>query len=315
MTQKKTVVVTGANAGIGFQTALHFARAGAHVVMACRNMAKAELAQHSIRNELPEASITALPLDVSELSSIREFARLFADQVGELDVLINNAGIVALPLTRTSAGHELQFATNYLGAFALTGLLLPFFRKDRDARIVNVGSLAHRFGKLNVDDLNWQESVYDQWKAYANSKVAALSHAFELNRRLRQNGSNIIALAAHPGFANTEMSQKSETLRPKTALRIWYVKQMTKIIPSAALAARSVIRAASADGVQGGEYYGPSGLFEIGGRPGKARVNPIAAQPELAGRLWTAAEALAGVRYLSAPDPRPSTPLEPNVQY
>ena len=124
--------------------------------MACRNMEKADRARQPIRDESAGANTKTLPLDISELASIREFARLFAEQVGELDILVNNAGIVALPLTRTSAGHELQFATNYLGGFALTGTMMPYFRKDRVARIVNVGSLAHRFGELNIDDLNWQ---------------------------------------------------------------------------------------------------------------------------------------------------------------
>lgn len=294
-------MVTGANAGIGYQTALHFARAGASVVLACRNMEKAEQAQRAIEQEAPGASTKLLHLDVSELASVREFARQFAEQVGQLDVLINNAGIVAAPLARNSAGHELQLATNHLGGFALTGTLLPYFRRDREARIVNVGSLAHRFGKLNIDDLNWQSSAYDHWKAYANSKVAALSHAFELNRRLHASRSNIVALAAHPGFANTEMSLKSDILRPKTALRWWYITKMRKVIPTAAMAARSVIRAASADDVQGGEYYGPTGPFEIGGAPGRARVNPIAADPDLGVRLWQTSETLTGVRYLSSP--------------
>lgn len=304
MTSRRTVVVTGANSGIGYQTALHFARAGAHVVMACRNMEKAGQAAHAIRGEVPDASIETLPLDVSELGSVREFARLFGEQVGEVDILINNAGVAALPLARNSVGHELQFATNYLGGFALTGALLPYFAKDRKGRIVNLGSLAHRFGKLNLDDLNWQKAAYDHWKAYANSKVAALSHAIELNRRLRKAGSNVLALAAHPGFANTEINQKSELLRPKTAFKRWYTKHMAKVIPSAALAARSVIRAATADDVRGGEYIGPSGWFELGGDPGKARINPFAADAELAQQLWAASEALADVRYLSAQGPR-----------
>jgi NAD(P)-dependent dehydrogenase (short-subunit alcohol dehydrogenase family) len=304
MSSRKTVVVTGANSGIGFHTALHFARSGANVVMACRNLEKAQRAQQAILEEVPGTNIKALPLDISELTSIREFARLFAEQIGELDILVNNAGIVALPLSRTTDGHELQFATNYLGAFALTGTMMPYFRKERGARIVNVGSLAHRFGRLNIDDLNWQMSAYDEWKAYANSKLAVISHALELNRRLRHNKSNVVALAAHPGLANTQITQQREALKTRSALRKWYVKHMTKLIPAASTAARSVIRAASADDVRGGEYYGPSGFLELGGRPGRARINPIAANPELGSRLWTMSEALTGIRYLSAPNPR-----------
>jgi NAD(P)-dependent dehydrogenase (short-subunit alcohol dehydrogenase family) len=247
---------------------------------------------------VPGAATLVLPLDVSEMESVRKFGQLFCEQIGKLDILVNNAGLMTSPLVRTSAGHELLFATNYLGAFALTGTLLPYFHEQRPGRIVYVGSLAHRFGKLNVDDLNWHRTEYDQWKAYANSKVATLSHALELSRRLGASGRNIIALAAHPGFANTEMGQKREAAIRQTALRRWYIKQMTKLVPSAELAARSVIRAAIADDVRGGEYYGPSGIFEIGGAPGMARINPIAKNAELGASLWKASESLSGVSYL-----------------
>ncbi len=294
-----TVVVTGANSGIGYETARSFARGGARVVMACRSLDKAERARSQICKETPGATTVILPLDVSEMTSVREFSRLFSERVGELDILINNAGMVASPLVRTRDGHELLFATNYLGGFALTGAILPFFREQRTARIVNVGSLAHRFGKLNIDDLNWHTTQYDEWKAYANSKVATLSHAFELNRRLRERGHEILALAAHPGIAQTEVNRRREATIRQTALRRWYVGQMMKVVPTAELAARSVIRAAVAQDVQGGEYYGPSGLFELGGAPGPARVNPIARDRALAASLWQASERLSGVSYLS----------------
>jgi NAD(P)-dependent dehydrogenase (short-subunit alcohol dehydrogenase family) len=207
--------------------------------------------------------------------------------------------MVASPLVRTRDGHELLFATNYLGGFALTGTMLPHFRSDRAGRVVNVGSLAHRFGKLNVEDLNWHTTEYDQWKAYANSKVATLSHAIELSRRLRERGRNIVALAAHPGFANTEVNRRREATIRQTPLRKWYVKQMTKLVPTAEMAARSVIRAAVASDVRGGEYFGPSGVFELGGTPGIARINPIAKDAALGASLWQASERLSGVSYLS----------------
>lgn len=294
-----TVVTTGANSGIGFQTALHFARLGARVVMACRSLDKAREAQDRIRAEVPNANTVVLLLDVSELESVNEFGRKFGEQIGELDILVNNAGIVALPLTRTSAGHEMLLATNYLGAFALTSLLLPYFAKSRGPRVVNVGSIAHRFGRLNVDDLNWERNAYDEWKAYANSKVALLSHTLELNRRLRAASSRIIALAAHPGVANTNIKQTSETLNPPSRLRQWYAGHMKKVIPTAENAARSVILAATATHVAGGEYYGPGGLFELGGPPKLARLNPVARDAALSKKLWAISEAMTGVRYLS----------------
>lgn len=294
-----TVVTTGANSGIGFQTALFFARRNARVVLACRSMDKALEGERRIRQEVPDAKTLVLPLDVSDLDSIRDFGQLFAKQVGELDILINNAGIVALPLSRNRAGHELLLATNYLGAFAVTGTLMPYFKRGRVARIVNVGSIAHRFGRLNIDDLNWEKTQYDQWKAYANSKVALLSHTLELDRRLRASGSPIIAVAAHPGVANTNIKQASEKLKPPGPLRRWYVKHMTKLIPSAENAARAVILAATGEHVTGGDYYGPSGFFELGGAPEKARINPIARDLDLRKRLWKLSEAMTGARYLS----------------
>lgn len=297
---KRTVVTTGANSGIGFQTALHFARSGAKVVLACRSLEKARQAQREIEQQVPDAETLLLPLDVSELGSIREFCRRFADEVGELDILVNNAGIVALPLTRTSAGHEMLLATNYLGAFTLTGLMLPFFKHDKPARIVNVGSIAHRFGRLNIDDLNWETTAYDPWKAYANSKVALLMHTLELDRRLRAEGSHIIALAAHPGVANTNIKQTAEQLKPPGPIRRWYAARMTKIIPSAENAARSVILAATAEHVRGGEYYGPGGLLELGGAPKKAKLNPITQDTQLSKRLWELSESMTGASYLSS---------------
>ncbi len=271
--------------------------------MACRNLDKAEKAQSLIRAEAPAANITIIRLDVSDLESVREFSRQFVEKIGELDLLINNAGIVAIPLSRNSAGHELQLATNYLGAFALTGLLLPFFCETRPARIVNVGSLAHRLGKLDVENLNWERDEYDQWKAYANSKVATLSFTLELDRRLQERQSNIIALAAHPGFANTNIHEGSPALTRTNPVSKWIHKKMEALIPTAASAARSIILAAESKDVRGGDYYGPGGFLEIGGKPGKAKINPIARDTQLGKQLWSVSESMTGVGYL--PDCRP----------
>jgi NAD(P)-dependent dehydrogenase (short-subunit alcohol dehydrogenase family) len=295
----KWAVVTGANAGLGFAIAKQIARTGANVVMACRRPERAAAAQRQLLIEVPNAKTHIIRLDVSEPEVVQSFVHQFAAEVGRLDLLINNAGIVATPLARNSVGHELQLTTNYLGAFALTGLLLPHFRQDRPARIVNVGSLANRLGKLDLDDLNWEKGGYDPLKAYARSKLALQSFTMELNRRLRKNGSNVIALASHPGFAATDISRNSAALTPKSALGKWFSGQLEKMIPSPEQAARPIIYAACADTVEGGDYYGPRGLFEIAGKPGRARINPNARNIAIGKKLWAISEKMTGVSYLA----------------
>ncbi|WP_317929681.1 oxidoreductase [Halioxenophilus sp. WMMB6] len=296
----KTVVITGANSGIGYQATQHFAQLGWRVVMACRSLDKAEKALAEIKTAVPEGNITILKLDVSDLESVCSFVEAFKAEIGQLDILINNAGIVAIPLTRNAAGHEQQVATNYLGAFALTGQLLPLFNSDGECRIVNVCSLAHRFGKLVVENLNWEESEYNEWKGYANSKVAMMSHTLELNRRLQAAGSNIIAVGAHPGFANTNIHQNSPSLsKERKGLSKWFHSKMERLIPTAADAARPIILAAEGVDVAGGDYYGPGGFLEIGGKPAKARINKVAKDSELAKQLWQKSEAMTDVSFLS----------------
>lgn len=296
---QQTVVITGANSGIGFQAALKLASDGAKVVMACRNLEKGQAARHQILEQVPGAEVLLLRLDVSSLDCVRAFGEQLSRQAGPIDTLINNAGIAAIPLARNGAGHEMQLATNYLGAFALTGTLLPLFSTQRPARVVNVGSLAHRFGKPAVEDLNWEVAPYDHWKAYARSKLAVLSFTLELDRRLRKRDSNIASLAAHPGFAVTEIHTKSEVLAPKSAFSKWFKDKMSAIIPPASAAARPIILAASAEHATGGEYYGPGGFLEIGGKPAPARINPVANDVAMRRELWAVSESMTGVRYLS----------------
>lgn len=295
----RVAVITGANSGLGHHTAIELARAGATVVMACRSLERAETALRALRARVPDARALILPLDVSEPESIREFGRRFAERLDRLDVLVNNAGVVAVPLSRNSVGHELHLATNYLGAFALTGTLLPYFRADAQARVVNVGSLAHRLGKLDLDDLNWERTPYNEWKAYTRSKLALLTFTAELNRRLQRSGLDAIALAAHPGFAATEVSRNSAALTPSTAIGKWLSERIATVIPTPAEASRPIVHAASGAGVSGGDYYGPSGLLEIRGEVGRARLNPRARDLGIGRRLWELSESMTGVRYLS----------------
>jgi NAD(P)-dependent dehydrogenase (short-subunit alcohol dehydrogenase family) len=267
--------------------------------MACRSLERAEPARRRLLGELPSAIITLLPLDLSEPGSIRDFCGLFVERVAQLDVLINNAGIFGVPFSRNSVGHELQIATNYLGAFALTGTLLPSFGDRPRTRIVNVGSLSHRFGRLPVDRLDMTEADYTPFRAYAQSKVALISHTLELNRRLRARQSPILALGAHPGFAATEGSKNYARARSSNALARWLKERAERVTPTARAAAEPIIHAACAEGVSGGEYFGPGGFLEIAGPPSKARINPRALDEPLSRRLWSVSEDLTGVAYLS----------------
>jgi len=300
MSSPKIAVVTGANSGLGFQCSVSLAAEGYTVVMACRNLDKAAAAQQKLLAAAPGSDLRLMALDVSDLRSVATFAEAFRATLGTLDLLINNAGIVAIPLARNAAGHEMQLATNYLGAFALTGQLLPAFKPDRRGRIVNVGSLAHRIGKLDLDDLNWERAGrYTEFGGYGRSKLAMMSFTLELDRRLRASGSPVLALGAHPGIAATEVTQNSPRLQHTSSFGRWYQAKMMNLIPSAAEAARPILLAARDPGVHGGDYYGPGGIFELGGKPARAKVKAIARDPAIAARLWALTEQMTGVRYLS----------------
>jgi NAD(P)-dependent dehydrogenase (short-subunit alcohol dehydrogenase family) len=296
----KVALITGANAGLGYQLSVSLGRMGAHVLMACRSSERAEQARERLLGEVPGASATVLPLDVSDPSSIRELGTMIGQRVGQLDLLIHNAGVYGIPLSHNEAGHELHFATNYLGPFALTGVLSPYFRDAPGSRIVFVGSLAHRFGKLSVDEPEEHEAAYRPLAAYGRSKLALMAYTLELNRRLRQRGSKIIAVSAHPGFAPTDTAKRHAEARSKSAFARWMHKRAEGWLPTVAQAAAPILHAACAEGVRGGEYYGPGGWFEIAGAPKKARINGQALDAELAVQLWSAAEAITGVRYLSS---------------
>jgi NAD(P)-dependent dehydrogenase (short-subunit alcohol dehydrogenase family) len=295
----RTVVITGANAGLGFQAALALAREGVRVVMACRSTERAQQAQRDLLNIVPDGRTLVLPLDVAEPDSIREFGMRMSDEVDALDVLINNAGIVGTPLLRNRVGHEMQMTTNYLGAFALTGVLLPLFRRDAESRIVNVGSLSHRVARLDLDDLNWEQTPYSPWKAYARSKLAMLTFTMELGRRLRARAAQIIAVGAHPGFAATEIGKDLPVLNSPNPVVQWLKKKTRPMIPPPAVATGPILHAACAEGVQSGDFYGPDGFLEIRGLPGKARLNPEAKDATTGRRLWSLSESLCGIRYLS----------------
>lgn len=292
----KNILVTGANSGIGFQSVLEFARHGAHVFMACRNRAKGAEALARLQREIPNAAVEVVELDVASLGSIRGFAEAFVASGARLDVLVNNAGVMALPERQaTEDGFERQFGTNHLGHFALTGLLLPSLRKAENSRVVTVASLAHRNGKLEWDNLS-SERRYVPWDAYNASKLANILFANELHRRTQQAGLPLLSVAVHPGVSRTNIFENGPGM---TGLKAKVIALLSPVITQDdAMGALPTEYAATAPGVKGGEYIGPDGLGELKGHPKLVAPRPHALDQVVAERLWQESERLTGVRYL-----------------
>lgn len=291
----KVVLVTGANSGIGYQAALQLARHGAHVLLGCRNAAKGRAAMDRLRHEASGASVELAELDMASLASIRRFAAEFTATARPLDVLINNAGVMALPRRELSAdGFERQFGTNHLGHFALTGLLLPRLLAAPAPRVVTVASLAHRNGKIEFDNLQ-SEKHYKPWDAYNNSKLANVLFAKELDRRARAARSRLISIPVHPGVSRTNIFENGPGFGDLKGLA---VKLLAPIVtqPDDAGALPTLYAATSPD-AQGGEYIGPDGFKELKGSPVVVQPRPQALDENVAKRLWTVSEELTGVVY------------------
>jgi NAD(P)-dependent dehydrogenase (short-subunit alcohol dehydrogenase family) len=294
----RLAVVTGANSGIGLIAARELARAGATVILACRDTAKADAAARDIKTKAPDAHVTVFGLDLASLQSVRDFAARFNAEHGSLDLLINNAGVMAVaPRRITADGFEMQFGTNHLGHFALTGLLLDKMQGREDARIVTVSSGAHRFGKMDFDDL-MGEKKYRRWGAYGQSKLSNLLFTFELDRRLRASGSTVRALAAHPGYSATNL-QAAAAPQPD---RFLMVISNAVWAQSAEMGALPTLYAATQSALEGGTYIGPDGFMEQRGHPAKVEARPSAYDEKDAARLWRVSEELTGVRF-SLPAP------------
>jgi len=292
----KTIVVTGANSGIGFEAARELALRGAHVVLACRNPGKAEGALAAIRAAAAQASVETMQLDLASLASIREFAAAYKDKHSRLDVLCNNAGIMAIPLTRTADGFEMQIGTNHLGHFALTGLLLDMLLATPHARVVNVSSGAHRIGQIYFDDLNWQRR-YKKWRAYGQSKLANLLFTYELQRRLAAAAANTISVACHPGYAATNLQAVGPQMQGSSFMERLMEIGNRLAAQSALMGALPTLYAATAPDVAGGDFIGPNGPGQNWGYPKKVQSNRRSHDREAAARLWELSEQLSGVRY------------------
>ena len=291
----RLAVVTGANAGIGLETTRGLAALGARVVMACRSLDRAQAAAADVRRSLPGADIEVRRLDLADLASVHAFAGTFAD--GEpVDLLVNNAGVMALPERRETAdGFEMQFGTNVLGHFALTGRLLPHLLAAPAARVVWLSSIAHRDGRLDFDDLQGRRS-YDPWTAYRQSKLADLVLSIEMQRRLTAAGEDAVSLAAHPGIAATELTEDMMEATPVRAALAGPVVRLLAM-PAWRGALPTLVAAAGHDRQPGG-YVGPDGWREMRGDPAPAEVAPHALGPEAGRRLWEACERLTGVEML-----------------
>ncbi len=283
----KCFIVTGANTGIGFEAAKLLASRRARVLLACRDEAKGHAAIARIRTEVAQADLAFLPCDQSDLASVRRAAEI-ASQEPRIDVLLNNAGVMMPPLTRTAQGFEEQFGVNHLGCFALTCLLLPKLAQTAGARVVVTSSLAHKRGDIVWDDLNAEQS-YNAGTRYGDSKLANLLFVQELDRRLRAAHSPVIALACHPGIAGTDLARHM----PAFARLFWPLLGMA--LNSAAQGAWPALQAATAPDVMRGQYYGPQQLGGARGPSGIAKRTAQAQDATLARRLWDVSVAMTGI--------------------
>lgn len=283
----KTVLFTGANTGIGFIGARELAGKHAHVVLAVRSVAKGEHAIARIMEDIPDASLEILRLDLADLASVEAAALAYRRRHDRLDILINNAGVMVPPYTKTADGFELQIGVNHFGHFALTGHLFDLLLATEDSRIVNVSSGAHKIGRIDFEDINWEKRRYRRLQAYADSKLANLLFTFELQRRLHQLPTSTMAIAAHPGVTMTDLQRYSRLLDILS-------RPVAHDIEQAAL---PTLRAATDPAVLGGDYFGPGRFFELSGAP--ERVKPIerALETERAEMLWELSCTLTGIPF------------------
>ncbi len=283
----KTAIVTGGSSGLGLETASVLAQKNARVIIAVRNLEKGNAASNVIKKTFPDADITIMKLDLSDLSSITAFAGKFNSRFSQLDLLINNAGVMAPPFQKTTDGFELQMGTNHLGHFALTGHLIDVIKNTPKSRIVTVSSMAHKMGNIDFDDLNWEKRSYKKWNAYGDSKIANLYFTYALQKRLEQDGSHVIAAAAHPGWTATELQR--HTLLFSTLNHVF-----AQTIPMGTL---PTLYAAVHEDVNGSDFIGPSGVMEVRGYPRKVTSNSLSRNEKNAEKLWDLSQQLTRVQF------------------
>lgn len=292
----RIAVVTGANSGLGYHTSLALAQKGAKVIMACRNLEKGELAREQILRLNPEVEPELWQLDLASLTSVRVFAEKFRASTERLDLLINNAGLMALPEGRTEEGFEMQFGVNHLGHFALSAQLWLPLSMTPDSRLVQVCSLAHKFGRIRFEDIHWKKE-YSKWGAYGMSKLANLLFIHELSARIGRSESGVIAAAAHPGYASTDLQSKGAKMKGKRMGAVLYNLTNSLLAQSAAKGALPTLYAATAEGVGPGDYYGPRGSMRMWGAPALDRPSEKLVTDEVAEELWQLSESLTETEF------------------
>jgi NAD(P)-dependent dehydrogenase (short-subunit alcohol dehydrogenase family) len=290
----KTIIVTGANTGLGFESVKVFAQNGANVVMACRSIEKGEVARKKIVRLYPSSIIQVMELDLADLKSIRHFAATFRESHAHLDVLLNNAAVMMAPYSLTKDGFENQMGTNHLGHFALTGILMDVLKKSPKSRVVNVSSLSHKQGEMDFGNLLFDNGKdFTPMKAYGRSKLSNLLFTYELQRFFELKGIDCMAVAAHPGIANTRNPSKMD----RNLLMKIYHASFSHIIQQPSMGALPQIRASVDISVKPSEYYGPGGMLELSGHPVLVRPKRTAFDVENARKLWIVSEKLTSVTY------------------
>ena len=289
----KTIIVTGSNSGIGFESIKYFSAKGAQTILACRSIKNGKLAKGQILEKHPSAKIDVMNLDLADLESIHLFVKKFNETHSKLDVLLNNAGIIC-PYEKTKDGFEIQIGTNHLGHFALTGLLLNLLKNTKGSRVVNVSSIGHKSGKMDFDNLMFENGRYSIFKAYANTKLANLLFTYELQRKFEKFNVGCIAVAAHPGVAKSNLSKH---IIKKPLYRIGMAIANSMMSQSTSMGALSEIRAAVDPLVKGRDYFGPGGFQEWKGHPVKVKSNDTSHDLKSAKKLWEISEKLTKTEY------------------
>jgi NAD(P)-dependent dehydrogenase (short-subunit alcohol dehydrogenase family) len=280
-------IVTGASSGIGYEAVRVLANKNAEVIIAVRDQAKGDKAVQIIKTQNQNANVKVMLLDLVSLKSIKNFTEEFKQKYTQLDLLINNAGVMIPPYSKTEDGFELQFGTNHLGHYALTLQLLDLLNNTPNSRIVNISSGAHKYGNINFDDLTWEKRKYKPMRAYGDSKIANIYFTYELQKRLSDIGSKVIVTAAHPGWTGTELQRHSVIMN-------FFNNYFAMTIEQGAL---PTLRAAIDENAKGGDYFGPDGFMEMKGYPVKVKTSKLAKDETIAKKLWVVSEELTGVKF------------------